>query len=129
MSTYLLDTCTFLWLNLEPEALSDRAREICQDIRNSMLLSPVSVWEIELKFRMGNLALTVDPPSFIRQFRSLHLIDTVPFEEEDAFLHAGLPFHHKDPFDRMLICQAIARNIPLLTPDDKISKYAVQTIW
>ncbi len=129
MSTYLLDTCTFLWLNLDPESLSQKAQDICQDITNSILLSPVSVWEIEIKYRMGNLSLALDPPTFVRQFRALHLIDTVPFEEDDAFLHAGLPFHHKDPFDRMLICQAVARNIPLLTPDNKISKYAVRTIW
>ena len=129
MSTYLLDTCTFLWLTGEPEELSKRAAKICEDTSNSLLLSPVSAWEIELKFRKGGLELQLDPPEFIRLFRSLHYIETLPFKEEDALQHGRLPFHHKDPFDRMLICQALELDIPIITPDDKIQQYEVKTVW
>lgn len=125
MSTYLLDTCTFLWLAGEPEELSRKAAIICEDTSGSLLLSPISVWEIELKYRRGDLLLQLEPPEFIRTFRSLHYIETLPFKVH----HGRLPFHHKDPFDRMLICQALEHDIPILTPDKKIKRYNVETIW
>ncbi len=129
MSAFLLDTCAFLWLSGEPKELSKLVATICKDAANSLLLSPISVWEIELKYRKGDLQLQLDPPEVIRLSRSLHFIESLPFTEQAALQYGRLPFHHKDPFDRMLICQALEHTIPILTPDTKIKKYEVETIW
>jgi len=129
MNDYLLDTCTFLWLTLKPEKLSATARDICENPGNTLLLSAVSVWEIEVKYRLGKLTLKMDPPAFIRTYRPQHFIEALPFREEEALHHGTLPFHHKDPFDRMLICQAIEHGFTLLTPDPKITAYAALVVW
>ncbi len=129
MSAYLLDTCTFLWLTLEPQKLSPHAREICEHTESSLLLSAVSVWEIVFKNHIGKLPLAIAPPDYIRIYRAHHLIDPLPFSEEAALRQWTLPLKHKDPFDRMLICQAIEADVPIITPDRYIREYGVKTVW
>ena len=130
MKSYLLDTCTFLWLTLEPEKLSDHAATICKDPDNVLFLSAVSVWEIDLKHRLGRLELAGhDPKDFVPTERINHEIYELPFNEDAALQHGALPFHHKDPFDRMLICQAIEHGFTLLTPDPKIAAYTAPVAW
>ena len=126
---YLLDTCTFLWLTGQSKELSSTAREICQSTENLLYLSPVSAWEIEVKYRKGDLVLARPPEIYIPAERRKHYIFELPFEEDAALNYNVLPSVHKDPFDRMLVCQAIEHGLILLTPDKKIKEYPAETAW
>ena len=125
----LLDTCTFLWFTLEPDELSETALTLCKDPSNTLYLSPVSSWEIILKHGQGKLELGISPDEFIRIQRIAHFIEVLPFDESAALRQAGLGNHHKDPFDRMLVCQAMEHDLTLLTPDPMIRAYDVKTDW
>ena len=125
----LLDTCTFLWLSSKPKKLSDKALSLCANPQNTLYLSPVSAWEIILKHRIGKLSLKLSPDDYIKTQRLVHDIEELAFEEADAFHQVGIDLHHKDPFDRMLVCQAIEHDLTLLTPDEKIQVYDVKTEW
>jgi len=125
----LLDTCTFLWIITDAQELSPTARHLFVDPNNEVYLSAVSVWEILVKFRLGRLGLPEPPEGFIPRQREHHSIVTFPLEENAALLLYKLPPHHKDPFDRMLICQAIQHEHTLLTPDPLITQYAIRTAW
>ena len=81
MAAFLLDTAVFLWLALDPNKLSSPTRATCADARNRLLLSAVSVWEMELKYRLGKLVLDLPPPQFVRTYRQAHLVDALPFNE------------------------------------------------
>lgn len=125
----LLDTCTFLWVITDDPALSVKARDLFTDPVNEAYLSMVSAWEIEVKFGLGKLPLPQVPERFIPEQRERHGIATLPLEEQAVFYLSRLPSLHRDPFDRMLICQAIHHELTLLTPDPLITQYAVKTAW
>jgi PIN domain nuclease of toxin-antitoxin system len=125
----LLDTCTFLWVAAGSTRLSPAAREYFQDFGNEAYLSAVSAWEIAVKHATGALSLDDGPDRFVPKYRAAHGIDALALGD-DAVLHLGrLPSLHRDPFDRMLICQAIAEGMTILTPDELIRQYPVRTIW
>lgn len=125
----LLDTCTFLWLNAELSRLPPRVRQLCADQDNQLFLSAISAWEITVKHASGKLPLRLIPQEYITSRRAANGIVSIRFREEDAFHLSKLPPLHKDPFDRMLICQAIARGLTILTPDEQITQYPVLTTW
>ncbi|MGE3152162.1 MAG: type II toxin-antitoxin system VapC family toxin [Nitrospiraceae bacterium] len=125
----LLDTCTFLWIILDDHTLSDRARDLFTDPANEAYLSAVSVWEIAVKFSLGKLPLPESPERFIPDQRERHAIAPLALEEQAALYLHRLPTLHRDPFDRMLICQTIQHELTLLTPDPLITQYAVRTAW
>lgn len=121
--TLLLDTCAFLWLVLEPMKLSRRAVQLIQDPNNHVWMSSVSAWEIGVAYSLGRLSLQDPPALFIPAQRRLHGLDALALTEADALLLPDLPPIHRDPFDRMLICQARANGLTLLTPDPTIRRY------
>jgi len=125
----LLDTATFLWIIVGSKKLSQKAKDIYLDKKNEVYLSSVSVWEIIVKYALGRLPLPSRPVEYIPKQRFIHGIKTLPLEESDVVELEGLPKIHDDPFDRMLICQARARNLTILTPDKVIQKYPVKTTW
>jgi PIN domain nuclease of toxin-antitoxin system len=125
----LLDTCTFLWITLDAPELSQRARELFVEPANDVYLSTVSAWEIALKVSIGRLSIPWGRGSFIRTQREQHGIDSLPLDEETALHLPRLPDLHKDPFDRMLVCQALCHGLVILTPDDLILRYSVRTEW
>jgi PIN domain nuclease of toxin-antitoxin system len=125
----LLDTCTFLWLNSDLSRIPERVRRLCADENNQLYLSAVSAWEIAVQHRAGKLKLRLAPQEYVTQYRAANGISGLRFREDDAFHLPKLPMLHKDPFDRMLICQAIARGMTILTPDEKIARYPVLTTW
>ena len=125
----LLDTCTFLWIVTDSSELSDKAKEAFQDSRNRAYLSPVSAWEIALKHGLRRLTLSESPLEFVPTQRKLHGVDALPLDEDAALHLPKLPPIHRDPFDRMLVCQAIACGMTLVTPDPEIQRYAVRTLW
>jgi PIN domain nuclease of toxin-antitoxin system len=125
----LLDTATFLWIIIDASDLSDDARELFVDPDNEIYLSSVSTWEIAVKHSLGRLPLPDRPARFIPAQRKHHGIDSLALDEEATLHLARLPALHKDPFDRMLVCQAVVQSLVILTPDELISQYPVRTIW
>lgn len=112
----------------DPE-LSASAKELFADPANQVYLSAVSVWEIGAKYALGRLTLPAPPERFIPAERKRRRIESLPLEEEAALHSAQLPLLHKDPFDRMLVCQAIMEGLAILTPDERIRQYGVRTVW
>ena len=125
----LLDTCTFLWLATGDRALSAEARNAFEDEESEAFLSAVSAWEIAVKNLLGGLRLSEPPERFVPKYRNLHKIDSLSLSEEMVLQVRTLPRIHRDPFDRMLICQAITEGMTILTPDEHIRQYPVRTIW
>lgn len=125
----LLDTCTFLWIIAGSKELSPTAKELFADPANEVLLSVVSVWELSVKHALGKLPLPGTIDHFVVEQRERHAIAALPLHER-AVLHLHkLPALHRDPFDRMLVCQAIEHDCVLLTPDPLITQYPVRARW
>ena len=125
----LLDTCSFLWIISDSLALSDVARRQFSDPDNEVFLSAASAWEIIIKHSLGKLPLPAPPQEFIRSWRLRHFIETLPIDEESVLQLSRLPQYHKDPFDRIIICQAVAHSMTVLTPDERICQYPIRTLW
>ena len=126
---FLLDTCTFLWITQGKEELSSVAVEVFTDPKNEVYLSVVSSWEINVKYLLGKLPLPLSPDIFIPKERKRHLIAPLDLSEKDTLHLCKLPAPHKDPFDRMLICQAIEHSMTILTPDPLITQYPIRSLW
>jgi PIN domain nuclease of toxin-antitoxin system len=124
----LLDTCAFLWL-AGGNALSAAAAAAVRDPSNEVFLSAVSVWEIASKHRAGRLPLPESPARLIPIERELRGVLELAFDEESALQVLRLPALHRDPFDRMLISQAIAGGLAIVTPDPLITQYPIRVIW
>jgi PIN domain nuclease of toxin-antitoxin system len=125
----LLDTCTFLWLIAEPEKLSGPARVALGNPESDAFLSAASVWECALKHRSGKLPLPGDPARFLPEQRLAHGIAPLPIDEAALAQIGKLPDHHRDPFDRILVCQAIVGGMTLVTPDPWLARYPVPILW
>ena len=125
----LLDTVAFLWLAEDDARLSAVAREAIVDPANDVFLSAASAWEIAIKHGLGRLRLHMPPDEYVPEQRLLHRIETLAIDE-DATLQVGkLPDLHRDPFDRLLIAQAIVRGLTIVTPDRLIRGYTVPILW
>jgi len=125
----LLDTVTFLHAVLDPDSLSKRARELLLDPDNSRFLSAVSAWEIAVKYALGKIELSGQPDRFVPEHRRYLAAETLPLDEESVLQIPRLPPLHRDPFDRMLVCQAIVHGMVLVTPDRVIREYPVRVAW
>ncbi|MGH7821671.1 MAG: type II toxin-antitoxin system VapC family toxin [Candidatus Binatia bacterium] len=125
----LLDTATFLWLVAEPERLSETVRDAVVDPANDVYLSAVSAWEIAVKHAIGRLPLPEPPERFVPQQRTRHAIDSLALDEDSTLQLPRLPALHRDPFDRMLICQAITHGLVMATSDPEIVRYPLRTLW
>jgi PIN domain nuclease of toxin-antitoxin system len=128
----LLDTCTFLWLIGQSEGLSAEARRLLADPELPCFLSVASLWEIIVKFHAGKLEIEPRGQSverFLSEQRNAHSIGHLPLDEPELAHLPVLPPLHRDPFDRILICQAIEHGLTILTPDPAIRRYPVKTLW
>jgi PIN domain nuclease of toxin-antitoxin system len=125
----LLDTCTFLWVVSGDAAISGRARRLVADRSHECFLSAVSAWEIAVKNAIGRLPLPAAADRFVPAERERHGIAPLPLDELSALQLPRLPLLHRDPFDRMLVCQALAGGLTILTPDEQIRRYPVLTDW
>ena len=126
---YLLDTCTFLWFISGDEKISRLAADLIKNPENEILLSVISNWECILKKKLGLSALPQPLAQSLQERRERHGIASL-FLDETSLAHLSkLPWHHKDPFDRMLICQALEHGLSIVTPDILISQYPVKTVW
>ena len=125
----LVDTRAFLWIASDSPRLSKTAAAVFLDRNNERYLSAASAWEIAIKYAVGRLPLPERPDIFVRTMREASGIASLDIDEESA-LHAGrLPGLHSDPFDRMLVAQAIVHGMTILTPDPEIEQYAVRVLW
>ena len=125
----LLDTHVFLWWITDDPRLSPRARGIIADGANVAFLSAASGWEIAIKAKLGRLRLPDNPEHFILKQLELNAIEVLPVQMSHALHVYALPYHHRDPFDRLLIAQAQLEKLPILTADPQISRYLVEVIW
>lgn len=117
--TLLLDTHILLWALAEPDKLSSHQRSAMEDPTNAVLVSAISITEIVIKESLGKLSVAGDILVAIREAG----FDLIDYKAEEAMLLAGLPFHHRDPFDRMLIAQALHNSYSIVTKDDAFSQY------
>ena len=127
----LLDSCVFLWLIWDEPELSAPARATIADPANEVFLSSASLREITVKHLCGKLVLrrAVDPSTYYIEQRIAHGIEALAVDEAAVAQLPKLPALHRDPFDRMLVCQAIAHGLILVTPDEAIRRYPVRTFW
>ena len=125
----LLDTHTVLWTMLDPSNLSSKARGLIGDPANSLMVSVVSLWEITIKIQIGKLTVPGADIAFILQNLDGFRIRILPVTSEHLRTFQVLPRLHKDPFDRMIIAQAQAEGIPLVTADRDIRQYQLNCLW
>lgn len=124
-----MDTHVFLWwINDDPQ-LPSYARKIIADGKNELLFSAASCWEIAIKAHLGKLILPDKPDIFISDQLAINSIETLPILASHALNVFNLPYHHRDPFDRIIVSQAQLEGLPVITSDGLISKYKVKTIW
>ncbi|HJT32629.1 MAG TPA: type II toxin-antitoxin system VapC family toxin [Pirellulales bacterium] len=125
----LLDTHALLWFALNDPLLSATAMSLLVDARNEKLVSPASYWEIAIKISIRKYALTKPYEVFMHEaidqngFAYLHVLP-----KHTAVL-TTLPFHHKDPFDRLLVAQAMVENIPIVSNDLALDAYGITRLW
>lgn len=118
-----------MWNFVEPEKLSPRARSLFDNPQGAVFLSVASVWEISIKFASGKLQLPEPPRGYLAARIAPAGLLPLPISQEHALRAGELPKHHSDPFDRMLVAQAVAERMVLVTADRVISKYQVETLW
>ena len=124
----LLDTHIFLWLISGDTRLSASLRQIIRKPENDIYLSVVSIWEAIIKHGLGKLFLPEPPEIYLPKQRKLHLIQSLPVDEDSVSQLSKLPLLHRDPFDRMLISQALQYNLTIATVDNAIRAYPVPVI-
>jgi len=124
----LLDSHTFLWWNNEPDKLSPRVLEMCKDSENALFVSVASIWELQIKFQLGKLRLYKPLAEIIRQEQE-NGIEILSVEASHVFALDSLPNHHKDPFDRLLVAQALVEDAVLISADPLVKQYPVKVEW
>jgi PIN domain nuclease of toxin-antitoxin system len=124
----LLDTHIFLWFISDDSRLSTDVRDAIRDPDNEIYLSVVSVWESIVKYQLGKLPLPEPPETYLPKQRNLHQIASLALDESSVAQLAKLPPLHRDPFDRMLICQAVQNGLIIATVDAAVRAYSVSTI-
>jgi PIN domain nuclease of toxin-antitoxin system len=125
----LLDACTLIWLASDPKKLSKKATRVLNDRSSNLVLSDVTVWEISLKWSAGKMVLPDPPSSWIENQVELWHMTRLPIDVASIYKSTELPSHHKDPFDRLMVAQALVHRLVIVTPDESVAAYPVSTIW
>jgi PIN domain nuclease of toxin-antitoxin system len=126
---FLLDTHVVVWTIYEPHRISSRVRLILEDPANELIVSHSALWELLNKVGRGQLRLTTGSVKEVFGRIQVLGVTLLAVNLNDILAAAALPHFHSDPFDRMLVAQALAEDVPLITVDPEISQYPVQTIW
>ncbi len=126
---YLLDTGVWLWSLWEPERISRNARKVLADLSHEVFLSAVTSWEVAVKSAAGKLQLPEPPGTYVPRRMADQGLRPLPISYQHALGVFGLPDHHRDPFDRLLIAQANLEDMVLVTADRMIEKYPVRLLW
>lgn len=125
----LLDTHAFLWFIDGSARLSQRARELIEDQGNAKLVSVASLWEMGLKMSLGRLELAQPFVDLIPRQMELNGFGLLPVRISHIARIISLPFHHRDPFDRMIVAQCVAEGLSVVSLDAVFDKYSVQRLW
>lgn len=124
----LLDTHIFVWFIMGDSRLPSTVRNAIDDPANEIVLSVVSIWEAIVKHRLGKLTLTEPPEVLFPRERDAQDIKSLELDESSVLRLATLPRHHKDPFDRILVCQALTHSLTIATVDPDVRLYSAPTI-
>ena len=124
----LLDTHIFIWWADQPERLSQAALSALEDEANELLLSVASVWEMQIKIQLGKLKLSLPLKELIKNQQDTNTLSVSPVTLTQVLALDALPFHHKDPFDRLLIAQSIEEDLTLVSADSQFSSYSVKLL-
>jgi PIN domain nuclease of toxin-antitoxin system len=125
----LLDTHAFIWWTVAPVRLGPRASSVCSDPANQLILSVASVWEMQIEAMLGKLTLHKPLRQMIADQVQRNALEVLPVNLEHALRLDSLPSLHKDPFDRLLVVQALVEDCSIVTHDRAIAQYPVPVIW
>jgi PIN domain nuclease of toxin-antitoxin system len=125
---YLLDTCTFIWLTSAPENLSSKANKLLSS-ESSVAISHVNVLEIVLKWSSGKLTLPTTPRIWLKEQINIWKLEELDLKKEHILTVSEIPLAHRDPFDRLLVAQAICEDLIIISPDKIFKSYPVAVEW
>ncbi|HSZ59182.1 MAG TPA: type II toxin-antitoxin system VapC family toxin [Tepidisphaeraceae bacterium] len=125
----LLDTHTLIWAVSDPTRLGSAAVAALNEPTNELLTSAGTIWEIAIKVGLNKLTLSLPFRQWVNQAITDLSLSVLPITVNYADVQVGLPFHHRDPFDRLLVAQAIMENVPVVTADSMFDAYGVKRIW
>ncbi len=126
---YLLDTHAFMWSDSTPSLLSAEAAAVIRDPNSIIYLSMISIWEIQIKYQIGKLSLTMPLSKIIERQQHENEIELLPIRLSHILELGNLALHHRDPFDRLLIAQARIEDLTLISSDSRFGQYPVKVIW
>lgn len=124
----LLDTHAFLWFIDDSPALSARSKSL-MEAENELFLSVSSLWEIAVKLRLGKLIVAMSTESLMTEQLTANNIEILPISVPHLVQVSTLPLHHRDPFDRLIIAQAIVEQMPVVSADPAFDAYPVERLW
>ncbi len=125
----LLDTAVAIWLDANPRRISVAARQLIEDDHVTCYVSVISIWELEVKALLKKLPLKVSVREAIDTLVDNYHVELLDLGREACHQQMRLPFHHRDPFDRLIMCQGIAESLPIVSPDPIFNQYPVRVIW
>lgn len=126
---FLLDTHSLLWFLAGDSSLTERARRTIENPEHDILASIASLWEVAIKHSLGKLPLAQPFEELFPHHLSLNSIALLAIRLDHVAQVSSLPFHHRDPFDRLLVAQALVEEIPVLSGDEALDAYGVERIW
>ncbi len=129
MMKLLLDTHAFIWWYNEPQRLPTKVLLACQDIENTLSLSVAAIWEMQIKAQLGKLNLTRPLSDIIYRQQERNLLQILPITLPVVLALEGMPLHHRDPFDRLIIAQAQIDQLLLVSNDSQFKQYDVALFW
>ena len=124
----LIDTKCWLWMNASPEKLSRRTLTLLMEPATERMLSVASIWEIGIKYHLGKLPLPVAPADYVPARLALTKTTALPVTAAHALRASSLPTLHRDPFDRMIVAQALVEGVPVLSSDGQIDAYGIRRL-
>lgn len=124
----LLDTHSFMWFVNGHPSLTEKAKEVIESTDNQRFLSVASLWEMAIKINIGKLSLS-EPYHLVKQQIINNNIELLPIEFEHTLQLVSLPLHHRDPFDRLIIAQAMSETMAVVTKDENFKHYPIEIIW
>ena len=125
----LVDSHVFVWTLLNDPRLSPKARRTLRSDEHELFFSIVSLWELSIKIRLGRLRTLTSSVAYLHDELSANNITLLPLRYDDILALESLPPRHRDPFNRLLIAQALSHQLTLLTGDTEIQRYPVKTLW
>lgn len=127
--TVLMDTHSFIWFVDGSSQLSVQARTLIEDPANDKFLSIASIWEMAIKISLGKLSIAQPFEQFIPHQLQINGFEMLEIKFDHIAKVSNLPFHHRDPFDRLLIAQGLVEQIPIISVDSVFDTYSVQRLW